>query len=116
MPFISPCLMRMVDGLGGTRDEGLLAAVVARPQQLFAYEEPKPDLRALAAAYALALVRNHPYIDGNKRTGFMAAYTFLGINGLDLNASEVEAASMVIALAASEMDEKTFAQWLRERT
>ena len=103
-------------GLEGTRDEGLLAAAAVRPQQLYAYEEPKPDLCALAAAYTMALVRNHPFVDGNKRTGFVAAGVFLGMNGLDLNASEVEAASMVIALAASEMDEKTFAQWFRERT
>ncbi len=103
-------------GLAGTRDAGALEAAMARPQQLFAYEEPEPDLCALAAAYAVGIIRNHPYVDGNKRTGFVAAGVFLKVNGLELTASEVEAASMVIALAASEMDEKTFAQWLRERT
>ncbi len=103
-------------GAAGTRDEGLLAAAIARPQQVYAYDDPKPDLCALAAAYTTGIVRNHPFVDGNKRTGFLSAYTFLAANGLELTASEVEAASMVIALAASEMDEKTFAQWFRERT
>ena len=103
-------------GAAGTRDEGLLKSALARPQQLFAYGDPKPDLCALAAAYAAGIVRNHPFVDGNKRTGFVAAGVFLAANVLELTASEVEATSMVIALAASEMDEKTFAQWFRERT
>lgn len=103
-------------GAEGTRDEGLLEAAIARPQQIFAYGDPKPDLCALAAGYTTGIVRNHPFVDGNKRTGFLAAYTFLGVNGLELTASEVEATSMVIALAAGEMEENVFAQWLRERT
>ena len=109
-------LLKEHGGAEGTRDEGLLEAAVARPQQLFAYEDPKPDLCGMAAAYTTGIVRNHPFVDGNKRTGFVVAGVFLGQNGLDLVASEVEATSMVIALAASEMDEKTFAQWFRERT
>jgi death-on-curing protein len=103
-------------GAEGTRDEGLLEAAVACPQQLFSYGDPEPDICALAAAYTTGVVRNHPFVDGNKRTGFLAAYTFLGVNGLELTASEVEATSMVLALAAGEMEEKVFAQWLRERT
>jgi len=103
-------------GAVGVRDDGLLQSALARPQQLFTYEEPAPDLCGLAAAYAAGIVKNHPFVDGNKRTGFTAAGVFLLNNGLELTASEVEAASMVIALAASEMDERTFAQWLRERT
>ena len=103
-------------GAAGTRDEGLLKSALARPQQIYAYEDPKPDLCALAAAYTSGIVRNHPFVDGNKRTGFVAAGVFLAANGLKLTASEVEATSMVVALAASKMDEKTFAQWYRERT
>ncbi len=103
-------------GASGTRDEGLLQAAIAHPQQIFAYEEPTPDLCTLAAAYAAGIIQNHPFVDGNKRTGFLSTYTFLGLNGLELTASEVEAASMVIALASGEMEEKVFAQWLRERT
>ncbi len=109
-------LLKEHGGAAGTRDEGLLASAVNRPQQLFAYGDPEPDLCALAAAYTTGIVRNHPFVDGNKRTGFLSAYTFLAANGLELTASEVEATSMVVALAASEMDEKTFAQWFRERT
>ncbi|MCF6199465.1 MAG: type II toxin-antitoxin system death-on-curing family toxin [Hyphomicrobiaceae bacterium] len=113
---IHEALLARYGGAVGVRDDGLLQSALARPQQLFSYEKPAPDLCALAAAYTTGIVKNHPFVDGNKRTGFIAAYSFLGSNGLELTASEVEAASMVIALAAGEMDERTFAQWLRERS
>lgn len=98
-------------GAPGVRDEGLLESALARPINLHAYGEP--DLCRLAAAYAFGIVRNHPFIDGNKRTGFLAAYIFLKINGSDLIADEVEATAAVLALASSESNEEDFAEWLR---
>ncbi len=73
-------------GPPGIRDWGLLESALARPRQILAYGEP--DLADLAAAYAAGIVRNHPFVDGNKRSGFMAAYVFLACNGLELNATE----------------------------
>jgi death-on-curing protein len=101
-------------GAGGTRDAGLLESALARPQDLFAYGEG--ELCALAAAYAAGIVRNHPFVDGNKRTGFLAAYAFLDINGLRLIAPEAEAVVMTLGLASGEMPEEGFAAWLRDRT
>lgn len=101
-------------GAGGTRDVGLLESALARPQNLFAYGEG--DICALAAAYAAGIVRNHPFVDGNKRTGFLAAYAFLNVNGLDLIAPESEAVVMTLDLASGEMPEDGFAAWLRDRT
>ncbi len=98
----------------GLRDEGLLASALARPRQLAAYGQP--DLCDLAAAYAAGIVRNHPFVDGNKRTAFVAAYVFLARNGLKLTASEASATHSVLALAAGEMSEAAFAAWLREST
>jgi death-on-curing protein len=101
-------------GAAGIRDAGLLESALARPQNLFAYGEG--DTGALAAAYAAGIVRNHPFVDGNKRTGFLAAYTFLGINGLDLIAPIAEAIVMTLGLASGEIPEEGFAAWLRDRT
>lgn len=98
-------------GAAGVRDEGLLDSALGRPRQIFTYEEP--DLPRLAAAYAAGIVRNHPFVDGNKRAGFMAAYLFLGRNGLRLVASEVDATHMMLDLAAGMIDEAMFAAWLR---
>ena len=104
--------VRRHGGLPGLRDEGLLESALARPQQRWIYE-PGADLADLAAAYAFGIVRNHPFLDGNKRIGFMAAYTFLGLNGRRLVAPEAEAVIAVLALAAGERDEAAFAAWLR---
>jgi death-on-curing protein len=101
-------------GAPGLRDEGLLESALARPRQLLAYRDP--DICALAAAYAAGLVRNHPFIDGNKRTAFMAAYVFLARNGRTLTAGEASATSMMSGLAAGEIDEDAFATWLRATT
>jgi death-on-curing family protein len=101
-------------GGAGLRDEGLLASALARPRQLAAYGQP--DLCDLAAAYAAGIVRNHPFVDGNKRTAFVAAYVFLARNGLKLTASEASATHSVLALAAGEMSEAAFSAWLREST
>jgi death-on-curing protein len=99
-------------GTPGVRDEGLLDSALARPQQLLAYAEP--NLFELATAYASGIIRNHPFIDGNKRTGFMTAFVFLARNGEQLIASEVEATHMVTALAAGELTEDEFTNWLRD--
>ena len=99
-------------GAAGVRDMGLLESALARPQNLFAYGEA--DVAALAAAYAFGVVRNHPFVDGNKRTAFMTAVFFLELNGHRFIASEVDATLSTLALAANEIGEAEFAAWLRE--
>jgi death-on-curing protein len=99
-------------GAPGLRDEGLLESAMARPRQIFAYSEC--DLPQLAAAYIAGIVRNHPFVDGSKRTGFMTGYVFLERNGLRLTASEAEAAQAVLELAAGTVDEAGFAAFLRD--
>ena len=106
---------RLLADHGGSpslRDPGLLDSALARAQQLYAYG--KPDTCDLAAAYAAGIIRNHPFVDGNKRTGFMSAYLFMAENGLQLTVPEVEVVQIVTLLAASEIDEAAFASWLRE--
>lgn len=99
-------------GAPGLRDQGLLESALARPRQLIAYGEP--DLFALAAAYTAGIVRNHPFADGNKRTGFVIGILFLELNGQAFRASEPEVARAVVDLAAGTIDEDTFALWLRD--
>jgi death-on-curing protein len=99
-------------GSFGLRDEGLLASAIERPRHRWAYETP--DMTELAAAYAFGIARNHPFVDGNKRAAFMAAYTFLGLNGMELTASELSAVITFLALAAGELEEVEFADWFRE--
>lgn len=101
-------------GAVGVRDPGLLASALDRPRNRAAYDEA--DLCALAAAYAAGIVRNHPFVDGNKRTAFMAAFIFLARNGLQLSAAEDDATRAMLALAAGEMTEDDFAAWLRAST
>ena len=98
-------------GSAGVRDEGLLDSALGRPQNLFAYG--KPTLSDLAASYAFGLVKNHPFIDGNKRTGFVTAATFLELNGRIFTASEVDATIRTLALAAGEMSEAEFSTWMK---
>lgn len=98
-------------GRPGLRDQGLLESALARPQQLLNYG--KPDVAALAAAYAFGLIRNHAFVDGNKRVAFLAMGLFLGLNGQRLVTSQVDATLMVTALAAGDLSEDEFAQWLR---
>lgn len=98
-------------GSEGLRDRGLLESALERPRNLRAYGDA-PSLYDLAAAYGAGLVKNHPFVDGNKRTGFLAMVVFLELNGLRFEASEVDAASMVIALAAGEIDEPALSEWL----
>ncbi len=101
-------------GAGGVRDAGLLESALARPRNLHASGET--ELCVLATAYAFGIVRNHPFVDGNKRTGFIVAALFLQENGLRLEAPEAEAVVMTLGLASGEMPEQGFAAWLRDRT
>ncbi|HWA50168.1 MAG TPA: type II toxin-antitoxin system death-on-curing family toxin [Dongiaceae bacterium] len=96
----------------GVRDTDLLDSALTRPQNRFAYD-PASDLPALAAAYAFGLVRNHPFVDGNKRTAFVAAEVFLDLNGLIVTASDEACVLTMLRLAAGEMDEAEYAAWLR---
>lgn len=99
-------------GIPGLRDEGLLDSALARPQNLVAYGQPQ--MQELAAAYAFGLVRNHPFVDGNKRAAFLATGLFLALNGYRLVSDQAVAAAAVLALAAGEIDEAGFALWLRQ--
>jgi death-on-curing protein len=99
-------------GAAGMRDAGSLASAFERLRNLHAYGER--DVCRLAAAYAAGIVRNHPFVDGNKRTAFLGVYVFLRLNGLDLAADEVEAAAAMLMLASGAMQEEAFADWLRK--
>ena len=99
-------------GLPGLRDRGLLDSALARPAQILAYGEG--DLFDLAAACAHGIARNHPFVDGNKRTAFLAAYLFLGLNGRRIVADETDVVAKTDALAAGTIDEAGFASWLRK--
>lgn len=98
-------------GARGIRDEGLLHSALARPPNLATYGTP--DAADLAAAYAFGLAKDHPFVDGNKRAAFLAAGLFLALNGYSLKSTQAEATSMMLALAAGEIHEKPFAQWMR---
>jgi death-on-curing protein len=100
-------------GSGGVRDEGLLESALARPQQLYAYGDPPPDLADLAAALAYGFARNHPFVDGNKRTAHVAYRTFLALNDADLVAADEEKYLTMLALAEGKLSESEFASWLR---
>lgn len=105
-------LLSRFGGLAGVRDKGLLDAAMHRPQQVFSYE--KPNLYRLAATYAHGLIKNHPFLDGNKRIGYMAAYIFLGINGIELHVPEEQVVLHTLALAAGEESEAEYAAWLED--
>lgn len=99
-------------GAMGIRDEGLLDSALARPQNIYSYG--KTDLFTLAAAYISGILRNHPFVDGNKRTAFMTGYVFLGRNGKQLIAEEAEATEFMLAFAGSKISEEDFALWLKK--
>ncbi len=102
-------------GSAGVRDEGLLESALARAPQLLAYGDPAPDLAGLAAALAYGLARNHPFVDGNKRTAHVAYRTFLALNGAEFTANDEEKYVAMLALAEGKLAEHNFAAWLRER-
>ncbi len=98
-------------GLSGVRDLAVIQSALARPQNLLAYGSP--DAADLAAAYAYGLTRNHGFIDGNKRIGFLVAVTFLDVNGYDFVAGEADVVRMMLAVASGEMTEAALAEWFR---
>jgi death-on-curing protein len=100
-------------GAGGMRDESVFDSALARPLDLAVYGEP--DLADLAAAYASGIAQSRPFVDGNKRAAFLAAGLFLALNGVRLRAPRAEAIGAVPALAAGELEEAAFAEWLRRR-
>ncbi len=95
----------------GVRDAGLLESALARPQQLAHYGSP--DAADLAASYGYGLSRNHPFVDGNKRTAFVATELFLALNGFDLMASDADCVLTMLDVAAGQIEEAAFAQWIR---
>lgn len=98
-------------GAAGLRDAGLLESALARPLNLAAYGTP--DIAELGATYALAIARNHPFIDGNKRTAYVALELFLALNGVAFPASDAEATLTTLAMAAGDLDDPTFIAWVR---
>jgi death on curing protein len=105
-------LLALDGGAPGLRDAGLLQSALARPRQLHAYGD-NPDIIDMAAAYLAGIVRNHPFVDGNKRTGFLLGALFLELNGYRFTASEESAAQAILSLAAGTLDESALAAWLR---
>ena len=103
-------------GQAGLRDEGLLLSALARPQQLWCYGDPPPDLCALAASYAFGLAKNHPFLDGNKRTAFVVFRLFLKWNRLEIHAAKADRYLQMLSLASGEHTEDSFAGWLRSVT
>jgi death on curing protein len=101
-------------GAAGLRDEGLLESALARPLNPAAHG--RPDVAELAAACGVGLAKNHPFVDGNERAAFLAVGLFLALNGRRLAASQTDATLTMLAVAAGQMDEATFARWLREHS
>jgi death-on-curing protein len=102
-------------GLDGVRAPGMLSSALARPKNAFAYSQPKPDIPALAAAYAFGIIKNHPFVDGNKRTAYVLYRTFLILNGHDLEATEVEKYETFLSVANGTLDEQQLAEWIRSK-
>jgi len=104
-------LLAEYGGSAGIRDEGLMDSALGRPRNLLAYG--KPNIFDLAASYAFGLLKNHPFIDGNKRIGFAVAITFLELNGYRFDATEADATIRTLSLAVGETSEGEFAAWLK---
>ncbi len=105
--------LSLFGGRSGIRDDNMLGSALALPQNR--WHDENADLADCAAANAFGIARNRPFVDGNKRAAFMAACTFLGLNGVDFQASNAEVAVMTLALAAGELDEAGYAAWIRDR-
>jgi len=101
-------------GEPGVRDEGLLDSALARPKNLYAYAEDSTDLPALAASYTFGIVKNHPFLDGNKRVGYVVGRAFLRLNGADVEATQSEKVSIIWQLAAGEITEVELTEWVRK--
>jgi death-on-curing protein len=104
--------LALFGGADGVRDLGLLESALGRPLNKFAYGET--DLAALAASYAFGIARNHPFVDGKKRTAFASIIVFLGLNGMDFDASSETATAIILGLAAGEITEEGLAQWIKD--
>lgn len=102
-------------GTAGLRDQGLLQSALARPRQHYAYAK-SPDIIEMAALYTAGIVRNHPFVDGSKRTGFVVGILFLELHGFRFKAEEEDAVQAVLSLAAGAMDETGYADWLRRNS
>jgi death-on-curing protein len=105
-------LLALDGGAPGVRDMRLLQSALARPRQLYAYGV-KPDIIDMAAAYTAGIVRNHPFVDGNKRAGFLVGVLFLELNGFRFTATEESAAHAILSLAAGTLDQPALTAWLR---
>ena len=99
-------------GAEGLRDAGLLESALNRPRHLFAYNDPTPDVPAMAASYAYGVARNHAFIDGNKRTAYVVCRTFLLLNGFDLTATREDRYQTFLDLAAGKVSEEQLTAWL----
>ncbi len=106
--------LALFDGADGIRDLGLLESALARPVNKFAYGET--DLASLAAAYGFGIARNHPFIDGNKRTAFASIVVFLGLNGIELDAPVDAATAIILSLAAGEITEDVLVYWIADHS
>ena len=99
-------------GAGGLGDEGMLESALDRPRNKWTDEQA--GMAELAAAYAFGIARNRPFVDGNKRTALLELYTFLGVNGVEFDVPEAEAASIILSLAAGEVSEESLTRWIRD--
>jgi death on curing protein len=108
-------LLALHGGASGLRDARLLESALARPQQLFAYGE-KPSIVEMAAAYMAGIVRNHPFVDGNKRAGFVVGVLFFELNGFLFTATEAEATQAILGLAGGKLSEDALVAWLRQNS
>ena len=102
--------LRVFGGPAGIRDRGLLESALARPANKWSFGET--DLAALAAAYAVGIARNHPFIDGNKRAAFLSIIVFLGLNDIDLQVNDAQAAVIIYDMAAGQVSEESLARWI----
>jgi death-on-curing protein len=107
--------IRQHGGSPGLRDEALLESALARPAARFAYDEGA-DLAELAASLSFGLAKNHPFVDGNKRVALAVLFTFLGMNGVELTATEAEAVRTILGVASGALDETDLATWVRENS
>jgi death on curing protein len=109
-------ILEQSGGALGIRDMGLLESAIAQPRMTFGGEDLYPSLLEKAAALGFSMIMNHPFVDGNKRTGHAATETFLVLNGLEINASVDEQERMVLAIASGEQDRDVFVGWLQQNT
>ncbi len=100
-------------GIEGVRDEGLLFSALDRPKNLLAYSSDTPDLASLAAAYGFGIARNHPFLDGNKRTAYVVCRTFLKLNNIDIDATQEEKYLTFLQLAEGTLSEEELTKWIR---